>query len=161
MQGYLRPGVIARFALAAALAALAGCGGSSPSNTGTSNTGAGGTAQSTPAPAPPPIVVPAGTVIVVTVDQSIGTKSSQAGDKFAASLAAPVTVDGREVIPQGAKAAGHVTVSDQAGRVDTRDDFPHIVNPALARTNREPPAGWMRITQKATSSSIYADGPRV
>jgi hypothetical protein len=123
MRGYFGRGVntrgitgsvITRLALAAALVALAGCGGGSS----TSNTGTGGAPAATaPAPAPVPIEVPVGTVITVTVDQSISTENNREGNKFTASLATPVVVDGREVIPQGTKAVGHVTVSDKAGRV--------------------------------------------
>jgi hypothetical protein len=56
-------------------------------------------------------------VIPVTLDQTVGTKNSQVGDGFDASVSAPVVVDGKTVIPRGAKASGHVTVADQAGRV--------------------------------------------
>jgi hypothetical protein len=112
-QKFTSRGLIARFALGAALVALAGCGG------GPTTTGPGGTpAANAPAPAPPPpIEVPVGTVISVTIDQSISTKTSVEGNKFPASVAEPVVVNGREAIPQGTKAVGHVTVSDQAGRV--------------------------------------------
>jgi hypothetical protein len=61
--------------------------------------------------------VPAETVIAVTLDQTVGTKNSNEGDPFAASVSTPVVVDGNEVIPHGAKAAGHIAVADQAGRV--------------------------------------------
>ena len=67
--------------------------------------------------AAPLIVVPPGTVIVVTLDQTVSTKTSNVGDSFAATVAAPVIVDGSETIPKGAKAAGHITTADQAGRV--------------------------------------------
>jgi hypothetical protein len=107
----------------AILLALTGCGGSSTPQSGASGTtdtsapGAQSKGQPAAAPATPPIVVPAETVIGVTLDQTIGTKNSNVGDPFAASVSTPVVVNGIEAIPHGAKAAGHVTVADAAGRV--------------------------------------------
>ena len=70
------------------------------------------------APAPkPPVVVESGTVLTVTVDQSISTKDNSAGDHFAASLAEPVTIDDAEVLPAGTKASGTITQAQSAGRV--------------------------------------------
>ena len=120
-------------ALGAALLMMAGCSGSSnsanstgdnsggsaaPSGSAASSSGASSSQSAVQkAPVRPPIVVPDGTVLVVTMDQSVGTKNNQAGDQFDGSLAEPVVVDGKEVIPHGAKVLGHVTVADQAGRV--------------------------------------------
>jgi hypothetical protein len=117
--------LIVRCLTVAVLLALAGCGGSSTPQSGASGTtdtsapGAQSKGQSgaAAAPATPPIAVPAETVIGVTLDQTIGTKNSNVGDPFAASVSTPVVVNGIEAIPHGAKAAGHVTVADQAGRV--------------------------------------------
>ncbi len=79
-------------------------------------------AQPTPAPAPqptpppPPIVIPARTVVVVNLQQALGSKSSQAGDSFAATLAQPIVVDGNVVVRKGASAYGTVTEAHAAGR---------------------------------------------
>ncbi len=63
-----------------------------------------------------PIVIDAGTVLEVTVDQSISSKTNNPGDQFDASIASPVTVNGRDVIPVGAKCSGTVTSAKSAGR---------------------------------------------
>jgi hypothetical protein len=63
-----------------------------------------------------PFIIDAGTVLAVTIDQSISSKTSNAGDHFDASIASPVTVDGRKVIPSGAKCSGTVTQAKSAGR---------------------------------------------
>ena len=68
-----------------------------------------------PAP-PPPVVVDAGTILTVTVDQSISTKTNSSGDRFEASLAEPVTINGDEVLPTGTKASGTITDAKSAGR---------------------------------------------
>ena len=68
------------------------------------------------ASAPKPIVVHAGTTIVVTADQTVSSKTNNSGDHFEASLAEPVVVGDKVVIPKGAKATGTVTDSKSAGK---------------------------------------------
>jgi hypothetical protein len=76
------------------------------------------TPAATPEPSPaPPIVVPSGRILTVTIDQNISTKENSAGDRFAASLAEPVTVDGVEVLPAGTRATGTITQAESAGHV--------------------------------------------
>lgn len=97
-----------------------GCGSSqSGSATGSGANGTNPAAEQAAAPkqeAPPPIIVPAGTSISVTVDQSVSSKDSEPGLRVAASLAEPVVVDGQEVIRRGAKVSGTVTDAKSAGR---------------------------------------------
>jgi uncharacterized protein YcfJ len=71
-----------------------------------------------PPPAPPsnPVVVKAGTPLVVSVDQSVNSKTNNPGDHFDASLAAPVTLGGQQVIPEGARVVGVVTDAKSAGK---------------------------------------------
>lgn len=64
-----------------------------------------------------PIVIDAGTVLTVTIDQSLGSKSNNPGDHFDASIASAVTVGGKEVIPVGTKCSGSVTQAKSAGRL--------------------------------------------
>jgi hypothetical protein len=64
-----------------------------------------------------PIIVDASTVLTVTIDQSISSKTNSAGDHFDASIVSPVKVDGKEVIPVGAKCSGTVTQAKSAGRL--------------------------------------------
>jgi uncharacterized protein (DUF2345 family) len=79
------------------LIGVAGCGQSStPTGTADSSTGNSASSESqkpaVPFFAPKPIVVAAGTSIVVTADQSVSSKNSNSGDHFDASFAAPVRV---------------------------------------------------------------------
>lgn len=100
-----------------ALMASYGCGSSSqPANTTSNEEPSGNQKKEVAAPPPKPIVVDAGTGIAVTIDQSISSRNSNPGDRFDASLAVPVIVDGKQVIPSGAKATGEVTVAKSAGR---------------------------------------------
>ena len=66
--------------------------------------------------APKPIVVAAGTEMVVSADRSVSSKDNYSGDRFEASLAEPVVVGDRVVIPKGARATGTVTDAKSAGR---------------------------------------------
>lgn len=136
----------ARCLIALVLLAVAGCGSKSTSNPESSNSanppnsansspgssssnqpnGAGNTAETPAAPAPasapapppppPPVVVPAGKVLTVTLDQTLNTKTASNGDVFAASLAEPVTVDGGTILPAGAKVSGTIVQAQSAGK---------------------------------------------
>ena len=99
------------------LLAVAGCGqsGSAPDSAASDAEGRSVAAQAQ-APKPQPIVLEAGTAIQVTVDQSVSSKTNNAGDRFEASIAAPVIVGGKQVIPSGATTSGTVTVAKSAGR---------------------------------------------
>jgi hypothetical protein len=68
-----------------------------------------------PAP-PPPLVIPAGTHIAVTIQQALGSKISQTGDSFAATVAQPIVVNGVTVIRTGAPATGTVVDAKALGR---------------------------------------------
>jgi len=59
-------------------------------------------------PAGPVITVPKGTQITATVDKTLRSNKSHEGDTFAASLASPVKVDGKTVLPKGAQITGKV-----------------------------------------------------
>ena len=61
-------------------------------------------------------VVPAGTVLTVRLGEALGSKISQAGQTFSATLANPIQVDGKEVVPSGANASGTVLDAKPLGR---------------------------------------------
>ena len=89
-----------------AMLAIAGCGqsGSAPESAAETQTAGGNgergcSGSGTPAaPKFESIVLPAGTSIEVTVDQAVSSKTNNAGDRFAASVATPVVVNGKQVI---------------------------------------------------------------
>ena len=68
-------------------------------------------------PEPQPIVVPAGTVLVIRTAQALGSKTSQAGQTFGATLAQPVTVEGRTALPGGSQVSGTVVTAKAKGKV--------------------------------------------
>ena len=61
------------------------------------------------APAPgPTVTLPKGTALTATVSQTVTASKSKVGDSFAATLATPIKVDAKTVIPKGAKLTGHI-----------------------------------------------------
>jgi hypothetical protein len=63
-----------------------------------------------------PLVVPADTTISVVLDEAIGSKTSATGQNFSATVSSPVEVEGRIVIPKGARATGIIRDAKSAGR---------------------------------------------
>jgi hypothetical protein len=91
------------------------------------NSTANNSMSNAPAPAPaapeqpaaPKIVtvtVPAGTTLTVKLGQQLGSKISQAGETFTATVASPVDVNGSTIIPAGATANGTVVDAKPLGR---------------------------------------------
>lgn len=70
-----------------------------------------------PKPKPEPVVVPSGTALVVTVDQALGSKSSQTGQTFLATVAQPVSVEGKTAIPKGSSVSGTVVSAKAKGKI--------------------------------------------
>jgi len=72
-----------------------------------------------PAPAPPPkpIVVPAGTVLTIRTEQVLSSKNSQAGQTFLATLAQPVSVEGKPALTAGSAVSGTVVTAKSKGKV--------------------------------------------
>ncbi|HXZ28842.1 MAG TPA: hypothetical protein VEG08_12690, partial [Terriglobales bacterium] len=105
-----------------------GCGSKSPADQSAAGGGASGgssggtssTASSKPGMLDrlmaKPITVPAGTVITVKLGQAVGSKISNSGDTFTATVAEPVSVDGKVIIPEGSEATGTVVDAKARGR---------------------------------------------
>jgi len=66
---------------------------------------------------PPPILVPAGTVLTVRTGQALGSKTSQTGQTFLATLAQPVSVGGRPALPAGSTVSGTVVNAKAKGKI--------------------------------------------
>jgi hypothetical protein len=72
-------------------------------------------ASEAPPQPPPPLVVPAGTHIAVTLQQAVGSRISQPGETFEATVARPIMVNGVTVIHRGAPATGTVVDAKALG----------------------------------------------
>lgn len=91
-------------------------GGSAPGGGATGGNTAGGSSK--PAASKPvkeTVTIPAGTVITVRLGETLSSKSSSAGQGFAATVAEPVVVDGKTVIDKGAAARGSVVDAKAMG----------------------------------------------
>ncbi len=125
---------ISVFVLLAIVLALVGCsskpaatdsnanqlqGPGAPAGTPASATAEATPPAATPAAEPPkpvPIILPAGTAITVRLGQQIGSKISQSGQPFQASLANPISHKEKVVIPAGAEITGTVLDAKPAGK---------------------------------------------
>lgn len=61
--------------------------------------------------------LPQHTPIHVVLDQPVSADRTKAGDRFAATVAQPVIVDGNTVIPKGARVSGVIVESRHGGRI--------------------------------------------
>jgi hypothetical protein len=74
----------------------------------------------TPEPTPEPIVVAAGTVLPVRLQDMVTTKTAQPEDRVVAILEENVSVDGKIVLPAGSEVYGSVVTAERSGRVKGR-----------------------------------------
>ena len=64
-----------------------------------------------------PRILPSGTLLTVQLEDSLSTFRVRAGDAFAASVAAPLSIDGNTLIERGTAVIGHVeSAQSQADR---------------------------------------------
>ena len=92
-----------------------------PSSSGAPTSSAAAPAQP-PAPAPqpeppPPVVIPAGTSISVRLGQALSSKANKTGDSFSASVATPITIDGKTAIPTSSPVSGTVVTAAAKGKI--------------------------------------------
>ena len=110
--------------------------------------------QTTIQPEPQPIVIPAGTVLVVTTSQALSSKTSQSGQTFLATLAQPVSVEGRAALPTGATLSGTVVTAKTKGKIKGQGEL------ALALTSVSTKGQTYQIHTNVLSSTIKGKGKR-
>ena len=62
------------------------------------------------------VTLPAGTVVTVRLASAVGSKLSATGEHFSATVARPVEVDGKVVVPPGTEALGKIVEAVPQGR---------------------------------------------
>jgi hypothetical protein len=77
----------------------------------------------TAAPAAQPITVPAGTVILVRMIDSIDSSTNGVGDIFHASLADPLVIGDTVVAPKDADVVGRLSQAKSAGKIAGRSEL--------------------------------------
>ena len=92
----------------------------SPPNDQAAPPTSGPAAQAPSTPPPPPqlatVTVPSGTAIVVRLIDTIDSATAQAGDKFHATLDAPVAIDDDVVVPAHYEVEGHLVNAQASGK---------------------------------------------
>jgi hypothetical protein len=73
-------------------------------------------AMKTPLSEPAQIIVPYGTVLAVRLTEALSSALNQPGDPFLASLAAPIVIGNRVIIPRGAGVKGKIVDARRARR---------------------------------------------
>jgi hypothetical protein len=107
-----------------------------------------------PAPAPQPIVVPAGTVLTVRTVQALGSKTSQPGQPFSATLSDAVSVGGRTALPAGSKISGTVVTAKAKGKIKGEGQLDLKLTSISAHGQTFP------ITTAVLSSTVKGKGKR-
>ena len=105
-------------------------------------------------PKPQPIVIPAGTVLVVTTSQALSSKTSHAGQTFLGTLAQPVSVEGRTALSKGATVSGTVVTAKAKGKIKGEGEL------ALALTSVSTKGQTYPIETKVLSSTVKGKGKR-
>ena len=74
--------------------------------------------RSAPPPPPPPhkVTVEPGVQLAIRLVDTIDTEKNKLGDTFHATLNAPLSVDGEEVVPAGTDVTGHIVDLKSAGK---------------------------------------------
>jgi hypothetical protein len=67
-------------------------------------------------PKPEPIIVPAGSTLTVRLGEAVGSKISQPGQSFSATVAHAVVIGGKTAIPAGTPVSGTVVEAKPLGR---------------------------------------------
>lgn len=100
------------------------------------------------------VTVPKGTSINATVTQTLASNKNHAGDSFAASVATPVKVGGKIVIPKGAHVTGRVVAAKKKEPAELTVALASIEiqgKSYMLKTNSIAPSGKKDITLPAAS----------
>jgi len=107
--------MIALFAAAMALAACSS-NSSAPDSGSAGSSASSGASSASVKKSEAAIVIPAGTELTVRLESAVSSKNNNEGDPFEASLAEPVVIGDKVVIPKGVSASGVVTLAHAAGK---------------------------------------------
>ncbi len=95
--------------------------------------------NSRPAPAPQqPLIIPAGTPVIVRLQQSLSSASSVPGQRFEAVLDQPLYADNQLIAPVGTTVLGHVTFAKKSGRLRHPGEIGLTLDSVVVGQNRVP-----------------------
>lgn len=81
-------------------------------------------------------VIPSGTVLKVSLIDAIDSETNVTGDRFLASLAEAVVINGATLLPKGTKVRGRVIAAEGSGRVKGRASVRLELTDIAQRNNR-------------------------
>ena len=98
------------------------------------------TAPSAPAQAEPlPSALPSGTALNAQLDSSVDSKKAKVGDKVGAHSTEAVAMEGRTLVPKGAKLEGHVTEATARSKGDHGSSLAIQFDKAIPKKGEEIP----------------------
>lgn len=89
--------------------------GAAGGDTSAAGQGSKSAAASKTKPVEEELTIPSGTVVRVRLDETLSSKSSEAGQSFSATVAEPIVVNGNTVVDKGARARGTVVDAKAMG----------------------------------------------
>ncbi len=95
------------------------------------------------------VIIPSKTEIFIELQRTINSRTAQTGDKFLATVAAPVAVDDRIIIPVGSYIIGQVEMAKGSGRVKGKSQLWLNCDTVILPTG---------VTRKMESVVIMAEG---
>ena len=101
--------------------------------------------------------IPRGAGLQVRTDEALSTRQNQAGDKFRATLAAPVVIDGQAVLEIGTVFTGHVTTADESGRLKGRAVL-SVTLDTFRRDGKDYPVETNRVTRVSAAHKKHDAG---
>jgi len=98
----------------AAMVFLAACGGIDQAQVESTQSGTTAYLPAATTPQAHMVDIPAGTELMLALDTTLSSETSNAGDSFTATVVEPIVVENREVIPAGSTIEGKVTDASPA-----------------------------------------------
>lgn len=106
---------------------------------GTTLANAQSVAASTASNATDTAALPSGTALNVVLNSSLDSKKAKVGEKVEAHTTEAVTIDGRTIVPKGAKLEGHVTEATARSRGDKDSTLAIQFDKAILKKNQSVP----------------------
>jgi hypothetical protein len=105
-------------------------------------------------PAPQPVTLPEGTVLTVRLGETVSSKTNNAGDRFTATVAEPVEVGGKLLIPKGSAVTGTVAEAKSLGKIKGAASLRLVLNSVTVKDKK------YGIETSAVARSIKGKGKR-
>ena len=101
-------------------------------------------------------VVPDGTPLALHLETSVSSETSRVSDPVRATLAAPVRVNGIEVLPAGSEVQGRITAAKRAGNVKGRASLAMHFDTVVSNDERYPISAGVAVQAASTKGKDVA-----